>query len=203
MPDTATEHRGLIGPNAVLQLLPHLESLGGRQNMKATLERAGILEIPDGRHMIPEKDAARLHQLLRAEEPTVATSLTTAAGRDTADYILRHRIPKPAQYVLRALPARPAARLLSRAIAKHAWTFAGSGAFSASDPWTFYIKDNPVIRGEVSHTPLCAWHAAVFERLYRRLVHPHCRCTEIRCCAQRNSDLCEFRMSMESTISDT
>jgi bacteriochlorophyll 4-vinyl reductase len=36
----------------------------------------------------------------------------------------------------------------------------------------FEIADNPVVRGEHSETPLCHWHAAVFERLFSALCGP-------------------------------
>jgi hypothetical protein len=62
----------------------------------------------------------------------VAAEVARSAGRRTADYLLAHRIPKPVQALLKALPARLAARVLLSAIARHAWTFAGSGVFSAS-----------------------------------------------------------------------
>ncbi|MCV3271314.1 bacteriochlorophyll 4-vinyl reductase [Roseobacter sinensis] len=190
---------GLIGPNAVLQMLPQIERLGGRDRVDRMLAAAGILEVPDGSAMIPEGDAARLHRLIRAEEPVLAPELAAAAGDATARYILAHRIPKAAQHLMRVLPAWGAVRLLSRAIAAHAWTFAGSGEFSAQSPWRFEILSNPVIRGEVSTTPLCAWHAAVFEGLYRTLVHPACRCVETRCGAQPGCDTCAFEISLAAT----
>ncbi|KQB95786.1 hypothetical protein AL073_13950 [Loktanella sp. 1ANDIMAR09] len=45
-------------------------------------------------------------------------------------------------------------------------------------PWV-----DVIVRGEVSETPLCHWHAAVFETLFRRLVDPRLRCVEESCCA--------------------
>ncbi len=187
---------GLIGPNAVLQMLPQIERLGGPERVQRMLACADIQTVPDGTQMIPEAQAARLHRLVRAEEPLLAAGLTAAAGRDTARYILAHRIPKPAQFVLHSLPARLAAPLLSRAIRAHAWTFVGSGRFEARDPWHFIIHSNPVIRGETSHTPLCFWHACVFEELYRTLVHPLCRCVETACGAQPGYKACRFRISI-------
>jgi divinyl protochlorophyllide a 8-vinyl-reductase len=68
--------------------------------------------------------------------------------------------------VIRALPAPVGARLLSIAIAKHAWTFAGSGRFAVkrARPLTVTIAANPL--GLRQGSPSCHWHAAVFERLY-------------------------------------
>jgi divinyl protochlorophyllide a 8-vinyl-reductase len=144
--------------------------------------------------MIPEGDAARLHNRLRLEFPSRAPDLARAAGFATGDYILAHRIPKSAQQVLSLLPAPLAARALSTAIARHAWTFAGSGAFRVVDPWTFEIDDNPLVRGEHGLAPLCHWHAAVFERLYATLVHRDVRCVETRCGAQPGSHVCRFEV---------
>jgi len=185
---------GLIGPNAILQLLPVLEREGGPERVARMLAGAGVSAVPDGSRMIPEDDAARLHRLLRREAPGAAPALAAEAGRGTADYILAHRIPKPAQRLLKALPPSLAARLLATAIARHAWTFAGSGQFAARDPWRFDIVDNPLVRGETSSVPCCAWHAAVFERLYRVLVARDCRCRETRCGAQPGEGACRFEI---------
>lgn len=83
------------------------------------------------------------------------------------------------------LPARLGARLLTAAIARHAWTFAGSGQFRvmSQSPLTFEIVANPLIAGEEAQGPLCHWHAAVFQRLYRRLVWPRARVDELACAA--------------------
>lgn len=185
---------GRIGPNAILQMLPVLDRVFGPDRCSRMLAAAGLSEIPDGRSMIPETDAARLHRRLRVEAPRLAPRIAADAGFATADYILANRIPWPAQLVLKALPAGPSARLLSRAIAQHAWTFAGSGDFHVVDRWTFELGNNPLILGETSGSCLCHWHAAVFEGLYRALVSPGCRCEETRCAAQGFGHRCRFRM---------
>lgn len=182
----------LIGPNAILQLLPPMDRAFGTARTAQMLAEAGLRDLPDGTSMIPETDAARLHQLLRRDAPDLAATLATEAGRGTADYILAHRIPKPVQTLLKLLPAPLAARVLSSAIAKHAWTFAGSGTFRVVSPWCFEIAQNPIVQGETSATPLCHWHAAVFQRLYRVLVHPAATCVETACCASSAASLCRF-----------
>ena len=177
--------RGLIGPNALTQLLPLLERAGGAELTERLLARAGVTALPDMTGLIDEAPVARLHQAMRAEVPALAPSLAWEAGVRTADYILAHRIPRPAQAVLKRLPARAAGPVLSRAIAKNAWTFAGSGRFEVRRGWpaVFLIHDNPVVRGERSQTPLCHWHAGVFERLFRALVTDRARAREVACCA--------------------
>lgn len=190
-PEDAAHASGLIGPNAILQLLPVLERAGGTAFRDQVMAAAGVFERPGEEGMIPEGPAARIHQALRSLEPEMAPSLAWEAGERTARYILARRIPKPAQRVLRILPAALAGPILSRAIARHAWTFAGSGEFAVVGPLTFAIRDNPIVRGEVSETPLCHWHAAVFEMLFRTLVDPQLRCVEQSCCAM-GAPACRF-----------
>lgn len=186
---------GLIGPNSILQLLPVLDRHFDPVRRTQILDAAGIVDIPDGSCMIPEEEAARLHRQLRLEEPDVAPLLAAHAGFETANYILANRMPRFAQTLLKTLPKGPAARLLSRAIEKNSWTFAGSGHFETETPWSFQIRNNPIVRGDVSAVPLCAWHTAVFERLYRVLVSSDCRCEETCCAAQGTGKTCHFRIS--------
>lgn len=190
-PDDANRGAGLIGPNAILQLLPVLERAGGQPLRDQVMAAAGVFAPPSDEGMMPEGPAARMHQALRAIEPEMAPSLAWAAGERTARYIMARRIPKPAQVLLRVLPAALAAPLLSKAIARHAWTFAGSGEFAVTGPLVFEIRDNPIVRGEVSKTPLCHWHAAVFETLFRSLVDTRLRCAEESCCAT-GAPACRF-----------
>lgn len=174
-----------IGPNAVLQLLPVLDESLGRDARQSLLVTAGLETVPDGTEMIDEQPVARLHQALRRAAPAQAADIAWRAGTATGDYVMMHRIPPAARTLLTLLPDFFSARLLAGAIAKHAWTFAGSGTFRVVTlgPLVFEIVDNPVIRGEHSDGPLCDWHAAVFERLYRRLVSDDYRATETACAA--------------------
>ncbi|NER80241.1 MAG: bacteriochlorophyll 4-vinyl reductase [Leptolyngbya sp. SIO1D8] len=184
-----------IGPNAILQLVPVLDGAIGTDVRAELLEAAGIAELPDGTHMIDEAPVARLHQTLRHRMPELAPSLSAAAGSNTGDYILANRIPRPAQRLLEMLPAWLGARLLASAIARHAWTFAGSGTFRvvSQRPLVFEIADNPVVRGERSASPVCAWHAAVFERLYRELIDDRYRVQEVACGAA-GAEACRFEL---------
>lgn len=195
MSEDARGPSGLIGPNAILQLLPVMHEAMGPERTARLLEDADVVRTPDGLSMIPETEAARLHQCLRRAEPSLAPAMSAEAGQRTADYILAHRIPKPVQWVLKLLPATFAAKMLSGAIDRHAWTFAGSGRFRVLTPWVFEIADNPLVRGERSDTCLCHWHAAVFTRLYTTLVAPSCRCMETACGAQDRGNVCRFQLS--------
>jgi divinyl protochlorophyllide a 8-vinyl-reductase len=195
-PDALRSDR--IGPNAVIQLVAALEALGETEAMTrlfAEADRSQWIETPPG-DMIPASDAARLHVGLRGLLPSPrAEAALTMAGALTADYLLANRIPRPAQFVLKLLPARFAARALMRAISANAWTFAGGGAFSyAIDSGVeARIQNNPLCSGLRAETPTCVWHAAVFQGLFRALVSPSARAKEIACCAQ-GDDCCKFRL---------
>ncbi len=193
MLDGTNRTSGLIGPNAILQLLPVLEQAGGAQFRDQVMAAAGVFEPPSDAGMMDEAPAARVHQALRTIDPELAPSLAWAAGERTARYILAKRIPNAAQVLLRILPAALSGPLLAKAIAKHAWTFSGSGEFRVAGPLSFEIADNPIVRGEPSATPLCHWHSAVFEGLFRALVDDRLRCTEDTCCAT-GADACRFSL---------
>jgi len=195
MSEDAGRAPGLIGPNAILQLLPVLDEFLGQPGRDKVFKAAGVLALPDGNAMIPETDAFHVHRELRRQHPAAAPEIAKRAGINTAKYILANRIPRPAQWVLKTLPAAPSAKMLSAAIAKHAWTFVGSGSFRVVSPWMFEIRRNPLIRGETSEDCLCHWHAAVFERLYQVLVSPGCTCVETQCVAQGCGNTCSFEIS--------
>lgn len=178
------DHAARIGPNALLQLVPVLDRALGVAERAALFARAGVPLPPPDAGMWPEAEVARLHRVVVLARPDLAPGLLRAAGLGTADYILAHRIPRPAKALIRALPHPMAARLLSTAISKHAWTFTGSGRFAVETlrPLTVSITANPLACG-AKGSPSCHWHAAVFERLYGALVWPAVRVTETACCA--------------------
>jgi divinyl protochlorophyllide a 8-vinyl-reductase len=184
-----------IGPNAVLQHLPILDELIGEKLRAALLYRADVAQPPPDAGMLPEADVARLHHAVRLFLPDRAQFIQRAAGLATGDYILANRIPRAAQALIRALPAWAGARLLTAAIAKHAWTFAGSGAFSVVSraPLVFRIAHNPLATGPADG-PICDWHVAVFERLFRELVWPDAVVTELACTAT-GADGCLFQIA--------
>ncbi len=184
-----------IGPNAILQLVPVLDDGLGVESREALCRAAGIVELPDGSSMVDEAPIARLHQALRREAPALAPELARRAGVATGDYVLANRIPGFVKALLKLLPARLSAPLLARAIEKHAWTFTGSGTFriASMNPMVFEIIDNPVVRGEHATEPVCDWHTAVFERLFRRLVADDYRAAETQCSAA-GGDCCRFEL---------
>ena len=186
-----------IGPNAITRVAEALRPLGGDSAVRRVFGRAGLAAYVDTppQAMVDEAEVTALHAALRAELGAGAARAVAAdAGRRTADYLLAHRIPALAQRLLRALPAALAARLLLRAIGAHAWTFAGSGIFSASvgrAAVQLQIRHNPLCRGLRSAEPACDFYTAVFQRLFTVLVHPRAQVTE-QACEARGDPACVF-----------
>ena len=190
-----TQDRARIGPNAILQHLPVLDDAIGERLRSALLHRAGVAEPPADAGMLPEDEVARLHHAVRLFLPDRAPDIQRAAGLATGDYILAHRIPRLAKWLIRVLPAPLGARLLALAITKHAWTFAGSGAFRVLGygPLRVEIRDNPLAQ-QAAEAPICHWHAAVFERLFDALVWPDVHVVEEHCTAM-GAPACIFRIA--------
>jgi divinyl protochlorophyllide a 8-vinyl-reductase len=142
----------------------------------AVLSDAQIAAVPTGDHMISEIAALRVHRWLALREPVACFAIAEEAAQRTADYIIANRIPAPAVWLLQRLPARLSAPLLMQAIRRHAWTFVGAGKFIPHGAWAFTIDrsgaDDPLMPPD----SLFHWYAAVFERLYQRLVAPQSRC---------------------------
>lgn len=186
---------GRIGPNAILQLMDVLERRGEAELCRAVLAGAGVARPPRDAGMLPESDCAAVHQALRRLSPA-AEALLAEAGLATGDYILAHRIPKMAQVALRLLPGALATPVLTKAIAKHAWTFAGTGEFRVESgrPLVLSVARNPLVAGWRAERPQCVWHVSVFRRLYGRLVWPEVEVREVACCAC-GDPMCRFELS--------
>jgi divinyl protochlorophyllide a 8-vinyl-reductase len=187
-----------IGPNAITRVAQALTHQCGQAATARLFGLAGLdayLEQPP-QQMVDENEARRLHALLHHQlGADGAARVASEAGTATADYLLAHRIPNAVQALLRVLPAPLAARVLLKAITRHAWTFAGSGRFEAAAgrPVRLTIVDNPLCRGLHTEAPACAYYAATFERLFRALVKPHARVAEVSCEA-RGDDACRFEV---------
>ena len=190
---TAMAGAGRIGPNAILQTVQVLDARMGRATRDRVMARAGVEVPPPDAGRWPEAACRAVHLALRVELPDHAAALLAASGAATGDYILAHRIPPLAQRAIRVLPAWAGARVLALAIAKHAWTFAGSGAFRVAGhrPLSFELAGNPLIAGLVTATPACDWHAAVFQRLFAALIWPQVTVEEVSCAA-KGGGLCRF-----------
>jgi divinyl protochlorophyllide a 8-vinyl-reductase len=181
-----TATAGHIGPNAITRVAEALGPARARQ----VFRRAGLaayLEAPP-QAMVDEREVTALHVALRTDlGEAEARRVAADAGRRTAAYLLAHRIPAPAQVLLRALPAGLAARVLLKAIVGHAWTFAGSGRFSVrvtadrARRVVLTIADNPLCRSVCSAEPCCDYYRAVFDVLFRALVHRGASVEETAC----------------------
>ncbi len=198
LPADTASRAGRIGPNAIIRVGEVLTARIGSSGTWALFEHAGLvryLRQPPGQ-MVEEAEVRQLHGALREKlGAATARDVATAAGRATADYLLGHRIPKPVQRLLRVLPAPLAARVLLMAITRNAWTFAGSGEFSAraGSPVQLTIRHNPLCQGLHTDTPACDFYAATFERLFQVLVHRNARVREVACEAC-GSDACRFEI---------
>jgi divinyl protochlorophyllide a 8-vinyl-reductase len=190
VPEARTPAR--IGPNSLIQTEQALAALFGDETAHEIFHRAGIdhrYADPPGT-MLDEREPQRLFAVLSdALSDEDATRVFAEAGHRTGHYLLANRIPQPACRLLPHLPTAVSARLLVRAISAHAWTFAGSGRFSAEvRGWR-----QPVVRLAIQENPLatpgCPWHGAVFECLFATLtatqvsvLHPRCRAKGNDCC---------------------
>lgn len=188
---------GRIGPNAVTRLAEALLAVDGGAQAKAVFDAAGLarhLDQPPSA-MVDETDVALLHRMLHRRLGAEAAARVSAdAGRRTGDYLLAHRIPPAAQVILQRLPRRFAAALLVRAIARHAWTFAGSGRFSYRRVPTgleLTLAGGPIARLVEADGPVCHFYAATFERVFGAMLGPGTRVVETDCEAA-GADACRF-----------
>lgn len=199
---------GRIGPNAVLRLREALDADCGPDATEALFVAAGQLPLHRAplTEMVDERAVARLHATLRGRHGlATATRIARHAGDLTADYLLAHRIPAFARWILPWLPSGASARALVRAMMGHAWTFAGSGRvtvhWAAADQRNtvdapalrleLVIDECPLCRGADVDGMACEYYAATFERLFRRLVAPAALVREVSCTAA-GGDGCRF-----------
>jgi divinyl protochlorophyllide a 8-vinyl-reductase len=191
-------HAGRIGPNAITRVAEVMRVRRGEAATAALFGRAGLLPYltrpPEA--MVDEAEVTRLHRELRGSlGMAAAREVAREAGTHTAKYLLAHRIPRPAQALLKRLPPPLAARALLSAIRGHAWTFAGSGHFEAQAGHlvVLSITGNPMCRGAALAEPGCDFYAATFEYLFRVLVHPASIVVETDCEACGDSR-CRFEV---------
>lgn len=182
--------RSVVGPNAVIQLAGALRDADGLDGARRVFGASGVLDllVAPPREMVDETVASGLFDALWRTFPSDrASKIAWEAGRRTADYVIANRIPRPVRWIFALLPTRPACRLLLKAIERNAWTFVGSG--------TCTVRTGPVPSIEIENNPLampdCAWHCAVFTRMFQRLVSADARVDHAN--ARRgNADICVF-----------
>ena len=190
--------QALIGPNAIIQMAEALCAYMGPVNTRTLMDAVGLGDYLDRppKKMVPQTEVAALHTAVYRQLDLAAfRRVASDAGRRTGDYLLANRIPKPVQWLLKLLPDKMAARILSQAIAKHAWTFAGSGLFTYGwQPQLVYsIQGNPITASLHTELPVCDYYAATFERIFRVLVNEDWRAVEFNCEAS-GADACRFEI---------
>ena len=188
-----------IGPNTIIQLAQVLrdrcgESAAARLLFTSTGYALGALP----RAMVDEREAqAFVRAVMRELGERPGARLLHEAGRRTADYLMAHRIPRPAQWLMRWLPRQAGLRLLLAAMRANAWTFAGSGRFTVTTSrqgarLTFH--DCAMCRDMVTTLPVCDFYAGTFARLIRTLITPHATVREVECQAQ-GGHCCRFEVT--------
>jgi divinyl protochlorophyllide a 8-vinyl-reductase len=200
-----------IGPNAIIRLREALLSSVGPERARTIFEQAGqsrhLTRPPE--HMVAEADVTQLYTSLTAQlGPRLAAEVSGHAGWLTGDYLLANRIPWPVQALLHLLPAVLAARVLVGAIRRHAWTFVGSGHFTALPAakdarvaqdgrrmrLLLRVECCPICAGSRQAAPACSYYAASFEALFVALVHRRTRVREVACHAL-GAAACVFEVS--------
>ena len=186
-----------IGPNAIIQLAAAIDRLHGHEvtrDVFGAADQARHLDRPPTT-MVDELDVVALHRAGRGLVGEAAFAAASAlAGSLTGDYILHHRIPAAARTLLPRLPDFAASRVLARAIAKHAWTFAGSGRFAyrfGPRGLVLRLQDSPLARSYRSPAPGCHYYAATFERIFCELVNARAQVSETDC-ASTGAAACRF-----------
>lgn len=190
-----------IGPNSLIQTVAALEEQFGVDEARRLLERMGqeVLATQLPTTMVDEQEFIALIGALRAElGMDGAARVLARAGERTADYLLANRIPAPARALLPLLPRRLALRILLKAIAGHAWTFAGSGRFSfkvGGRGANLSLADCPECRGIAAADPICSYYTACFQTLLRPLIDRGLHVRETACAAQ-GATQCSFEVRL-------
>jgi divinyl protochlorophyllide a 8-vinyl-reductase len=194
-----THQPALIGPNAIIRMAEALKGQLGQGAMEGIFRDAGLgtylRALPE--QMVDECEVTALHRALRSQvSGEAARAASVEAGFLTGDYLLANRIPRPAQSVLKLLPAKLASKVLLKAISRNSWTFAGSGEFSVNDsyPVTVAVAGCPICRDSVADEPVCDYYAATFQRLYSVLVNRKAKVVETSCQA-KGAVACVFEIT--------
>jgi divinyl protochlorophyllide a 8-vinyl-reductase len=152
--------------------------------------------------MIDEREArALVHGLITHVGPRLAADLMHEAGHRTGDYLLANRIPRIAQWAIRAAPRKIGLRLLLQAMQRNAWTFAGSGAFVIAYDMIngrqgipdLVFESCAICRDLHEQQPMCDFYGGTFERLIRALVARFASVQEVECMA-RGDARCRFTL---------
>ncbi|WP_322488268.1 bacteriochlorophyll 4-vinyl reductase [Chloroflexus sp.] len=190
-----------IGPNSIIQTIAALREQYGAETTAAWLRRSGrghFLEtMPD--HMLAESEfGAMIRDLRDWLGMPAAMRVLDRSGELTANYVATNRVPAPIRLLLPRLPVGLALRIFLPAIAKHAWTFAGSGQFGYTlrPQWQLTLANSVEAREVQATEPVCSYYRAAFEGLLRRVVSDRIRVREVACRAM-GAPRCTFAVSRE------
>ena len=184
---------GLIGPNAILQLMPVLDRVGGPELRRADAGARRRVRAARRHADDPRRPRGRLHQALRAALPDLAPALAgrgRPGARPTTSWPIASRAGADA--------AEGAARAAGGAGAgqgdrQPCLDLCGIGPFPRAVALSVRDRRQPDRAGRTCRPPVCHWHAAVFARLYQVLVHPDFDCVETGCTAE-SGVACVFEM---------
>jgi divinyl protochlorophyllide a 8-vinyl-reductase len=189
-----------IGPNVIIQVAAAARAQIGERFADALVRDAtpySLHELPG--EMIDQREAqAIVRELVARIGARDAVPVLREAGERTAEYLLANRIPRVAQWVMRALPRRMGLSVLLRAMSANAWTFAGSGAFRVVPfrPWPrLEFGSCAMCAGMHEDEPMCHFYGGTFEQLIRRLIAPAATVREVECMAQ-GGHRCRFELSL-------
>ncbi len=185
-----------IGPNAVIQVSAAMRERLGAERSEAVLRAAtGYTFASLPTEMIDEREPqALIKALVELVGPRLATTILRDAGHRTGDYLLANRIPRIAQWVMRALPRRVGLRLLLGAMQKNAWTFAGSGRFvvrHGTGTPELLFESCAMCRDMHEPQSMCDFYAGTFERLIRVCVARYAGVLEVECMSKGDAH-CRF-----------
>ncbi len=189
--------KGFVGSQAVLPLINTISRKLGADAARRLMNEARMHALPDPGEPVRERQAAILHQSLRRDYPEVAEAIQREAARDAVEWLIQNRIPVQARLLLSNMPWSMAVWMLGRNAVQNAWTFGGSGKFTALSTHEFQLIGNPLIKGETSASPICAWHEELFQQTFRRMAHSRLKCVETSCMAA-GAIACRFQLSMAS-----
>jgi len=178
-----------IGPNAIIRMAEALDEDVGPEVTRRIFHSCaldGYVDAPPA-EMVDEREVSKLQAAVVSELGMAhSRTVSRSAGLRTGDYLLKNRIPRAAQSVIRVLPASLASRVLLAAIRRNAWTFVGSGHFTATSGLALArlsVEGCPLCCDLTATTPRCDYFAGTFEHLFRSLVHPVSEVEESSCMA--------------------
>lgn len=176
-----------IGPNAIVQTAAALRARHGDAIAEELLSNSTAWHLDAlPTSMVDEREVTSFVRAVLTRYPgREGHEILGEAGRRTAHYLLRARIPQFVQFVLHLLPRGVALQTLMASITRHAWTFAGSASFRVArltrSGGTFSLVGCPMCRDLSARVPQCDFYAATFEELLRTIVSPSASVRELEC----------------------